>query len=224
MPSRAATKWADYGLTPLADLAPPYVALGGPHVALHVLTCGSDPAGVVRLSPRWRSTTHIVSREESLSVQVADVVVLRRRMSVATDALWNWLPPSRVLRIDDSAGDQRRLTMLTDRRLAPRAVSDLAKSEPEILRSFATLGSQPFDDTFKRQVRGLWDLDVWCPICGSEGQLVLLGMPDPSVLEARGSDGTLQPWPAGSYELYGCVTVAGEVPPNYKCPRCREEW
>jgi hypothetical protein len=77
-------------------------------------------------------------------------------------------------------------------------------------------------DEFKRAVRDLWGIDVWCPRCAGVGKPILRGPladdPDITVNE----DGTLRPWPAGNVEIGVCDITGSD--PGYTCSRCRTQW
>ena len=193
--------------------------------AMHVL---SDPplSRPVALDARWTiERVQILpapgAPSESETVAVGDTVVLRVRSGAGLRSTTDWHPPSRVVGARTSADGTVTLDVLCDQSLELLETRDVRRLDPSLARR-PPLGPVRRDQ-MKRRLRNLWGLDVWCPTCGAEGHPVIVGMPDPEIVEPRDHQGVLQPWPAGSVALHGCV-ITDEPIPGYICPRCGASW
>ena len=223
MPSSESVEgaWRAYGLTPLPALAPPYLPLGGPHPALHVVPYDEQRVEVDQLDARWSVWRVALGGVPTGEPRAGDVVVLRSGSKSARGKSGRWSAPSRVVDVRPKNGGPAWMWVLTDNSLEVLSAADVRRQDPELIRDLDVSG--PLDDELKRRVRSLWGLDVWCPVCGSEGLPVLVGLPAPGMFDGRDSAGELLPWPAGSISSYGCV-IMDEPIPAYSCPRCKTSW
>ena len=213
--------WRAYGLTPLPALTPPYVPLGGPHPALHVVAYDEDRVEVDQLDARWSVWRVALGAVPTGDPRAGDVVVLRSGSKSSRGKSGWWSAPSRVVDVRPKNGGPAWMWVLVDASLEALSTDDVRERDEDLIEDLEVSGA--LDDGLKRRVRDLWGLDVWCPTCGSEGLPVLVGLPSAGMFDGRDSAGELLPWPAGSASFYGCV-ISGEPIPGYTCPRCKASW
>jgi len=203
--------WVDYHLTPIPTDAPPYVLTGASHQPMRVVTYDAARATTVALDERWAIDHTEVDRDAGPDLRPGDLVVYTGRRGRT------WWSPARVLHTRRRRAGVE-ITTLRDRSTQVLHADDI---EPGLADTLLPQDGYLTDD-LKRAVLDQWGLDVWCPDCGSSGAPVLYGLPASDPNAVRDETGRLRPWPAGNYDLAGCVRLGTD--PGYRCHRCGAEW
>ena len=130
----------------------------------------------------------------------------------------SWWSPAPVLWTRRTRSGTVEVTTLRDQSMEVLDADEMESGLPDLLLT----NTGYLTDDLKRAALDQWGLELWCPGCGGLGNPILYGMPAGDPNNVYDDDGFLRPWPAGSYDVAGCVVDGFE--PGYRCHRCGTEW